>query len=105
MIVVVGRVHTDAERRDALVQAGETVAAASREEAGCLNYRLYQATDDPLALVFVEEWVDDAALQEHFRTEHIATFMRTITPLVTQPPDVQFHEVASTRDLGNVTSS
>ena len=104
MIVVVGRVQTDAQRRDALVQAGEAVAAASRQEAGCLGYRLYAATEDPLAFVFIEEWKDDAALQAHFGTEHVAAFMRTIAPLVTAPPDVQFHEVASTRDLSNVTS-
>ena len=103
MIVVVGRVTTDADKRAELVRVGEAVAAASREEAGCLNYRLYQSTDDENAFVFVEEWEDDAALQQHFATPHIATFMRDVAPLVTSPPEVRFHEVAGTRGLADMT--
>lgn len=102
MIVVVARLTTDAERRAALIEAGETVAAASRDEAGCLNYRIYEATDEENSFVIVEEWADDAALQAHFKTPHIAEFMPKVGTLVTAPPDVGFHEVASTRDLSNV---
>jgi len=42
MIVVVGRVQTDADRRAALIGVGQAVASASREEAGCISYRLYE---------------------------------------------------------------
>lgn len=104
MIVVVARLTTDAERRAALIDAGETVAAASRAEDGCLNYRIFQATDDENAFVIVEEWADDAALQAHFKTPHIAAFMPRLGPLLAAPPDVGFHEVASTRDLSDVAT-
>ena len=103
MIVVVGKVVTDSERRAELIRVGETVAAASRAEAGCIDYRLYASTEDENAFVFVEEWEDDAALQAHFATAHVATFMQGVMPLLTAPPDVKFHEVASTRDLADVT--
>jgi quinol monooxygenase YgiN len=103
MIVVVGRVSTDADRRDELVRAGQKVAAASRAEAGCIGYRLYADTEDANELVFVEEWDSDEALQRHFKTSHIAELMQAIGPTLTAPPDVKFHEVASTRDLTNVS--
>ena len=51
MIVVVGKVRTDAERRDELVRVGETMAAASRAESGCIDYRLYASTEDPDAFM------------------------------------------------------
>src|SRR5438445_405128 len=102
MIVVVGRVRTDAERREALVAIGQRVAAASRAEAGCRGYRIYQDTEDPDEFVFVEEWDGEQALQEHFGTAHIAEFMGAIPGAIVAPPDVKFHEIAGTRDLAEV---
>ena len=102
MIVVVGRVSTDADKREALVRIGETVAAASRTEAGCINYRLYQATDSENEFVFVEEWESSQALERHFATAHIAEFMRAIPAVITAPPDVKFHTVASSMDIAEV---
>ncbi len=103
MIVVVGKVTTDSERREELIRLGETVAAASREEPGCLGYRLYQATDDENAFVFVEEWEDREALDAHFRTPHIATFMRAFPKTLAAPPDVRFHDVSGSRSLAEVS--
>ena|ERR1700690_3398000 len=103
MIVVVGRVSTDADKRDALIRAGQRVAAASRAETGCIGYRLYEDTENSNELVFVEEWESDEALQQHFKTAHIAEFMQAIGPTLVAPADVKFHEIASTRDLATVT--
>jgi quinol monooxygenase YgiN len=58
MIVVVGRVKTDEEKRDALVRVGQAVAAASRNEPGCLSYRLYEDTELRNDFVFVEDLAD-----------------------------------------------
>ena len=74
MIVVVGRVKTDAEKRAALIQIAQKVATASRAEAGCISYRICQDTESAEDFVFVEEWESEEALQTHFRTPHIAEF-------------------------------
>jgi quinol monooxygenase YgiN len=104
MIVVVGRVQTDAEKRDALVDVGQTVAAASRQEAECISYRLYEDTERPNEFVFVEEWEDSEALQQHFASSHVREFMQAIPATVTAPPDVKFHTIASTMDLADVSA-
>jgi quinol monooxygenase YgiN len=103
MIVVVGRVVTDAERRADLVRVGQTVAAESRQEPGCMSYRIYQDTEKENEFVFVEEWESDAALQEHFATVHVAEFLRAIQATLVAPPDVKFHTIASSMDLADVT--
>lgn len=102
MIVVVGRVRTDDAKRADLIRIGTTVADASRAEEGCLAYRVHEAVDVPNEFVFVEEWRDDAALQAHFKTPHIAEFMTAIREAIVGPPDVKFHEIASSRDLSEV---
>ena len=103
MIVVVGRVRTDDERREALIEIGQRVAAASRDEAGCIGYRLYEDTEQPNAFVFVEEWESQEALDRHFATAHIDEFMRAIRTTLVAPPDVLFHTIASSVDLADVT--
>ena len=99
MIVVVGRVQTDAEKRDALVRIGQAVAAASRQEAGCISYRLYEHSESANKFVFIEEWESTEALQQHFATAHIKEFMRAIPETLVAPPDVKFHTIASTTNL------
>ena len=103
MIVVVGRVKTDAGKRADLVRIGQAGAAASREEDGCINYAIYGDTESDTDFVFVEEWESEEALQRHFGTPHIATFMRDIATAIVAPPDVKFHTVASSKDLAEVS--
>ena len=103
MIVVVGRVRTDAEKREALVRVGQAVAAASRTESGCISYRLYEDTDIKNEFVFVEEWESSEALQRHFATPHVREFMQEIPATLVAPPDVKFHTIASSMDLANLS--
>jgi quinol monooxygenase YgiN len=105
MIVVVGRVQTDAGKRAELVRIGQAVAAASRLEPGCISYRVYQDTESEDEFVFVEEWDSDEALRRHFATSHIAVFLQAIPATIIAPPDVKFHSIASSIDLADVTTS
>jgi quinol monooxygenase YgiN len=104
MIVVVGRVSTDAGRRADLLRIAQAVARASREEEGCLSYRVYEDTEREHEFVFVEEWENQDALQKHFGTAHIAEFMRAVPGAVAAPPDVKFHTIESTLDLADVSA-
>jgi|ERR1700689_1144470 quinol monooxygenase YgiN len=104
MIVVVGRVRTDPDKRDALVRVGQAVAAASRAEPGCISYRLYEDTEIENEFVFLEEWDSDEVLQRHFTTPHIREFMEAIPATIVAPPDVKFHTIASSMDLAEVSS-
>jgi quinol monooxygenase YgiN len=103
MIVVVGRVESDAEKREELMRVGQAVATESRKEPGCISYRLYEDTERENEFVFVEEWQSIQALQQHFSTPHIAEFMRAIPATIVAPPDVKFHTIASTMDLADVS--
>jgi quinol monooxygenase YgiN len=102
MVVVVGRVQTDAARREALIRVGQAVAAASREEPSCISYRLYEDTERENEFVFVEEWESNEALQQHFATSHIAEFMQAVPETLVAPPDVKFHTIAESVDLADL---
>jgi quinol monooxygenase YgiN len=103
MIVVVGRVVSDAGRREDLKRIGQALAQASRAEEGCLGYRLYEDVENENEFVFVEEWESQEALDQHFATAHIAEFMQAIPAAVVGPPDVKFHTVERTVDLAELS--
>lgn len=103
MIVVVARVRTDPEKRDALIRVGQAVAEASRRESGCIAYRLYEDTEQENEFVMIEEWESNDALQRHFATSHVRDFMKAMRATIVAPPDIKFHTIASTMDLGDVT--
>jgi quinol monooxygenase YgiN len=103
MILVIGRVRTDAENREALIRIGQAVAAASRTESGCISYRMYEDTEISNEFVFVEEWESSEALQRHFATAHVRAFMQAIPARIVAPPDVKFHTIESSMDLADLT--
>ena len=71
----------------------------SREEEGCGTYNVYADLEQPDRYVFLEEWVDDSALQRHFLEPHTNEFMAGLPVLLGGPADAVFHTTASSRRL------
>jgi len=99
MIVVTGRMRIAAEDRERFAEVATEMCARSREDAGCIGYRVYDDLEQDGRYVIVEEWADDAALQAHFTQPHTGAFLGALGPLLAEPADALFHEVASTRKL------
>ena len=96
MLLVIGRVRCDADRRDELIGLMTRMQDASRREDGCLRYGFFEAVEDPLSFVAVEEWRDREALDEHFAQPHLREFARKLLEIVPERPEVAIHEVAET---------
>lgn len=99
MIVVTGRVQVPEEHRDRFREVATEMCRRSREEDGCLGYRVYGDLEQNERYVFVEEWADDGALQRHFGQPHTGAFMSALPGLLGGPADALFHTVASSRRL------
>ena len=96
MVVVIGRVSCEPDKRDALVARLERMQSASRKEDGCIRYGFFAAVEDPLTFVAVEEWADRPALDRHFEQPHLQEFAARLRDLVSGAPEVAIHEVAGT---------
>ncbi len=76
MIIVQGWVRLasaeETERR--LVAAVEMMRATTAEESGCLAYAYASDLADAALLHVVERWRDEAALNGHLATPHMAVF-------------------------------
>ena len=99
MMVVAGTVRIRSDRRAEAVAVARAMAAATRQEAGCVSYRFAADLDDPDLFCIVEEWESAEALRRHFTTAHMATFQARIPELVAAPPTVAFYEATVANPL------
>lgn len=81
MIVVSGTVTARPETLDQMLEAALEHVRRSRTEPGCLQHGVSIDAEDPLTLVFYEEWQDRAALEAHFQVPESLGFMKTMRSL------------------------
>jgi quinol monooxygenase YgiN len=58
------------EDRDDVVETLRLLAAASRQEPGCVNYIPHHLEDDPDTVLIYEQYRDASALATHRASEH-----------------------------------
>ncbi|MCE3288400.1 MAG: antibiotic biosynthesis monooxygenase [Caulobacter sp.] len=81
MLVVTGTVTARPETLDEMLAAALEHVRRSRAEPGCLQHGVSIDAEDPLTLVFYEEWEDRAALETHFQVPGSLAFMQTMRAL------------------------
>jgi len=97
MIIVLGSVVVrDGEVAKALALSQEHVAR-SRGEPGCLAHAVHLDSENPLRLVFVEQWSDRAALDAHFEVPASRAFVKALSRLGSAPPNIAIYEAAALR--------
>lgn len=80
---VVANISAKPEFLGEVRQALLAVVAPSRAEAGCLQYDLHLARDQPNSFVMIERWQDDATLDRHLATPHFAALGAALDGKVT----------------------
>lgn len=62
--------------------------ARSRTEPGCIAHAVYIDAENPLRLVFVEQWASQEALWAHFQVPASRACGKALAALAAQPPDI-----------------
>ena len=81
MIVVTGEIEFHPEDAWPAMAAALAMMEATEKEDGCIVYRFYTDIINTRRFRIYEEWRDDAALEAHFQTEHMAVFRAKIGKL------------------------
>lgn len=66
--------------------------APTRKEAGCLNYDLHQAPDDPTKFLFHENWTSKADLDAHLQSPQIKALVQRMDALCEGFPEIKTWE-------------
>lgn len=58
------------------------LVAPTRQEAGCLEYRLHQDNDDPKVFIFYENWQSMASLERHIASNHYQEYVAAVGGMI-----------------------
>jgi quinol monooxygenase YgiN len=92
MIVVTGSVTA---RQDSLSEVSRLSLEhvhRSRTENGCILHAVHIDCENPLRLVFIEQWADRAALMAHFAVPASRDFVRAVQPLAAVSPTLEIYD-------------
>jgi quinol monooxygenase YgiN len=99
MIVVTGSVTA---REDSFHEARRLSLEhvnRSRKEQGCIARAVHIDCEDPLRLVFIEQWTNRAALAAHFAVPASRDFVRALQPLAAASPTIEIYDATRVEKL------
>jgi quinol monooxygenase YgiN len=99
MIIVMGTAKLATGELDRLGDAMTQQMAATRAEDGCLQYDFSRHADDPDLLIISERWRDQAALDAHFATPHMAEFNAVLATAKVLNINVVSYDISGSRQL------
>ncbi len=98
-VVIAGTVRVPPGNLDAFRPHMARMLAASRAEDGCLTYSYAVDVEDPGLIRVFEAWRDEAALQAHFATAHMAAWRAAWPQFGVSDRNLSLYEVAAERPL------
>ena len=58
--------------------------APTRNEEGCIEYRLHQDHDDPAVFIFYENWENESSLARHMESEHFKNYVSAVDGMLVE---------------------
>ena len=98
-VVILGTVRLPAENLDDARPHMAAMVAASRAEDGCVAYGYAEDVAEPGLIHVFEIWRDQAALDAHFKTPHMAAWRAQWPSFGVSERRLIAYEVASEREL------
>ena len=99
MIVITGEIELHPEDVWPATYHAARMMQASAAEDGCVCYRFYADLLNPRRFRIYEEWLDEAALEAHFNSTHMAKFQEVLKGLRVLERSVKRFEVSETTPL------
>lgn len=81
MITIIAKFNVLKGSVDEFKKCAVNVVRDTRKERGNLSYKIYQNRDDPSKFTFIEEWLNDTAIEQHNNAKHFLQFLEDIKPL------------------------
>jgi quinol monooxygenase YgiN len=92
MIVVTGSVTAREDSFDQMRELSLEHVRRSRMEPGCISHAVHVDCENPLRLVFFEQWADRAALLAHFSVPASRDFVRALQSFADQATTIELYD-------------
>jgi quinol monooxygenase YgiN len=90
---VVARIKAKSDKIEEVRDLLRSLIDPTCKEEGCLSYELLHNRKDPTDFTFVEEWENEAALDNHARSDHILAIGAKLREAVAEAPDIRTYTV------------
>ena len=92
MIVVTGSVTARPDSFDEARKLSLEHVHRSRGEPGCISHAVHVDGENPIRLVFFEQWADRAALLAHFAVPASREFVQSLQALAEGATTIELYE-------------
>ena len=99
MIVVTGSVTARPDSLDEIRRLSLDHVHRSRGEPGCISHAVHIDCENPLRLVFIEQWADRAALAAHFAVPASREFVGALRPLAAAASTIELYDATRLENL------
>jgi quinol monooxygenase YgiN len=99
MIVVTGSVTARPDSFDEVRKLSLEHVQRSRCEQGCISHAVHVDCENPLRLMFFEQWVDRAALLAHFAVPASRDFVKSLQSLTTAATTIELYDATRLEKL------
>lgn len=89
MITIVADFDVKPNCVDKFIRFAADCTRNTRKENGNLSYKVFQARYDKAKFTFIEEWLNDVAIDKHNEMPHFRLFLDQIAPLINGEPDIR----------------
>ena len=96
MITIIANFDVKPSCTAEFIRHATDVTRETRKEKGCLSYKILTNRKDKSKFTFIEEWLNDTAIEEHNNAKHFMQFVDKITPLLNGDIKIeQFEKIPS----------
>ena len=99
MIVVTGSVTARQDSFDQVRKLSLEHVHRSRGEPGCISHSVQIDCENPLRLVFFEQWADRTALLNHFAVPASRDFVKSLQTLAAAATTIELYEATRLEKL------
>jgi len=81
-ITIMARLTAKSDAVEAVKAEVMKMVAPTRQEDGCLEYRLHQDNDNLAVFVFYENWKNQSCLEQHLQSSHYKAYVSAVGDLI-----------------------
>lgn len=88
-VKVVARITAQPDKVEELTPILLGLVGQTLQEKGCISYQLLQNKIDPCDFTFVEEWMNDSAIDDHLTMPYVQDAFSKAESLLATEPDIR----------------
>jgi quinol monooxygenase YgiN len=93
-VTVVAKLVARKEAVDAVKAEVLKMVEPTRQEPGCIEYRLHQDNQDSAVFLFYENWESLSCLEQHLRSTHYQSYVAAVGGLLSEKVVNKMTEIA-----------